>query len=291
MSAAVSAAPAAGRLPRRRRLSRQRRLRPLWTLATAGILVVYLFPVYWMISASFQPGVTEVNATWFPSHPGVSGYSAALSSGGGAGLRTSLIIAVGSVVVTLLVSVPAAYALSQLRSRAVGVALILILVAQMIPSIVLANAFYTMFNGWGLLNSYLGLIIANATSAVPFAIVLLRSFMLRMDHDVVEAAAIDGLGPVGVLIRIVVPLSRNSVITTAVFAFLFAWGDLLFGLTLTTHTQLQPVTLFIYGLVGSPITSWATVMASSLMASLPALLVILAAQRYVRDGIAAGSGK
>jgi multiple sugar transport system permease protein len=192
---------------------------------------------------------------------------------------------------TLLVSVPAAYALSRLRSRAVGAALILLLLAQMIPIIVLANSFYAMFNGWGLLNSYAGLILADATLGVPFTVVLMRSFMLRLDSDVRQAARLDGAGAIAVLFKIVIPLSRNAIITAAVFTFLFGWGDLLYGLTLVTNDQMYPVTVFIYALPQSQVTSWASVMAASLVASLPALVVILAAQRFVKAGIALGSGR
>jgi len=213
------------------------------------------------------------------------------SNGGLTSLQVSIIVSFGSVILTLLVAVPAAHALSRLRSRAVGFALILLLLAQMIPSIVLADSFYAMFNNWGVLNTYIGLILADATAGVPFAVILLRSFLLRLDTDVIEAATLDGAGPVGVLVRIVIPLARNAIITAAVFTFLFSWGDLLFGLTLVTKDQLYPVTVFIYALTQSQVSSWASVMAASLIASLPALVVILGAQRFVKAGIAVGGGR
>ncbi|MFT4306954.1 MAG: carbohydrate ABC transporter permease [Microbacterium sp.] len=262
-----------------------------WTLLTVAILAVYLFPVYLMLSASFQPDVTSATVQWIPTSPGVEGYTSVFDSGGLERLRVSLIVAAGSVLVTLVVATPAAYALSRLRSRAVGTALVLLLLAQMIPSIVLANSFYAMFNAWGILNSYAGLILANATAGVPFAVILMRSFMLRLDHEIVEASTLDGLGPVGSFLRVVVPLSRNAIITAAVFTFLFAWGDLLFGLTLVTKGDMYPVTVFIYSLTNSQFNTWASVMAASLIASVPALIVIFAAQRYVKAGIAAGGTK
>ncbi|WOF22785.1 carbohydrate ABC transporter permease [Microbacterium betulae] len=266
-----------------------------WTLIAAALLVVYLFPVYWMLSASFQPSANSASVRWVPESLDPAGYARALE-GAGTSLRTSLIVAVGTALVTLVIAVPAAYALSRLRSRAVGVALVLVLVAQMIPGIVLANAFYAMFNRWGLLNSLLGLILANATNAVPFAVILIRSFMLHLDHDVVEAATLDGLGAVGTLVRIVVPLSRNAVITAAIFAFLFSWSDLLFGLTLTTQAASEPVIMYIYRTIEAATTSgqdarWSTVMATSIITSLPAFVLLIVAQRYVKAGIAVGSGK
>lgn len=260
------------------------------TALSVAILVVYLFPIYFMISASLQPGVTSANVEWVPASPSLDSYSTVFEDGLQS-LLVSVIVALGSVVLTLVVAIPASYALSRARSRAVDVALVLLLLAQMIPSIVLANSFYAMFNSWGILNSYVGLILADSTAGVPFAVIVLRAFMMRLDHDVVEAGKLDGLGPLGSLVRIVMPLSRNAIITAAVFTFLFSWGDLLFGLTLVTQDSMYPMTVFVYALTSSQVTSWAAVMAASLVASVPALIVVFAAQRYVRAGIAVGGGR
>ncbi|MFK4759512.1 carbohydrate ABC transporter permease [Microbacterium sp. ZW T5_45] len=262
-----------------------------WTALTVAILIVYLFPVYWMLSASLQPEANSTDTAWIPPAPSLGGYEQAFADGGLDGLRVSIITAIGSVLLTLIVAVPAAYSLSRLRSRAVSLGLIILLLAQMIPSIVLANSFYAMFNTWGALNSYIGLILANATAGIPFAIILLRSFMLRLDTEVIEASTLDGLGPIGSLWRIVVPLSRNAIITAGVFTFLFAWGDLLFGLTLVTQRDMYPVTVLIYSLANSNMNTWAATMGASLVASLPALVLVLAAQRYVKEGVIAGSGR
>jgi multiple sugar transport system permease protein len=262
-----------------------------WTILTVAILIVYLFPVYWMVSASLQPGANSTDTEWIPSKAAIDGYVDAFENGGLEGLRVSLITAFGSVLLTLIVAVPAAYALSRLRSRSVSLGLVLLLLAQMIPSIVLANSFYAMFNTWGVLNSYIGLILANSTAGIPFAIILLRSFMLRLDTEVIEASTLDGLGPLGSLWRVVVPLSRNAIITAGVFTFLFSWGDLLFGLTLVTKTDMYPVTVFIYALANPNLNTWAATMAASLIASLPALVLVLAAQRYVKEGVITGSGR
>ncbi len=271
--------------------ARRRRRGWWWTALTIVLLVVYLFPVYWMVSASLQPGANSADTQWWPSSPRLDGYASALESGGLESLRVSIIVALGSVVLTLLVAIPAAYSLSRLRSRAVSVGLLLLLLAQMIPSVVLSNSFYAMFNTWGVLNSYVGLILANSTAGIPFAIILLRSFLLRLDTEVIEAATLDGLGPLGTLRRIVVPLSGGAIITAGVFTFLFSWGDLLFGLTLVTKTDMYPVTVFIYALSNSNLNTWAATMAASLVASLPALALILAAQRYIKEGAVAGSGR
>lgn len=285
-SATATAEPAVAPIAERRR-----RRGWTWTIVTVVVLAVYLFPVYWMISASLQPSANSADTAWFPVSPGLGGFEQALDDAGIGGLRVSILVSLGSVLVTLLVAVPAAYALSRLRSRAVSIALILLLLAQMIPSVVLATSFYAMFNSWGLLNTFIGLILANATAGVPFAVIVMRAFMLRLDPEVIEAATVDGLGPIGTLWRIVVPLSRNAIVTAGVFAFLFSWGDLLFGLTLVNRNEMYPMSVLILALANSNLNTWAATMAASLIASVPALVVILAAQRHVKAGLSAGAGR
>ncbi|MFT4050710.1 MAG: carbohydrate ABC transporter permease [Microbacterium sp.] len=262
-----------------------------WTIVTVVLLVMFLFPLWLMASASLQPGVTSASVQWIPLTPSFEAFGAAFSAGGAAGLKVSLIVSVGTVLLTLFVSVPASYALSRLRSRAVSVSLTLLLLAQMIPGVVLTLSFYSMFNSAGLLNSYLGLILANSTASIPFAIILMRAFMGGLQEEVIEAAQLDGAGPVRNLWSIIVPMSRNAIITSAVFTFLFSWGDLLFGLTLVTKSEMFPMTVVIYNMTGSQLNTWASVMAASLVASLPALIVIFSLQRYVKTGLAAGTGK
>lgn len=263
----------------------------LWTALAVAFLVLFLFPLWLMLSASFQPGVTSANVQWVPTTPSIDGYVAAFGAGGANGLMVSLVVSFCSVVLTLLIAVPAAYGLSRIRSRGASVALTLLLVAQMIPGVVLTLSFYAMFSNWGLLNTYAGLILANCTGSIPFAVILMRAFMQSLEPEIIEAAELDGLGPLGNLWRMVVPMSRNAIITAAVFTFLFTWGDLLFGLTLVTRTELFPMTVVIYNMTGSQLNTWASVMAASLVASIPAFLVVFALQRYVKAGLTAGAGR
>ena len=166
---------------------------------------------------------------------------------------------------------PAAYALAHFRIRRAGVVLLAILVSQMVPGIVLANALYTAYNDVGLLNSIWGLILADSTAGVPFAMLILRAFMQSIPTEVIEAAYVDGAGPVRTFFAIVLPLSRNALVSAGLFTFLFAWGDFLFALTLTTSDHVRPVTLGIYTYIGAYVHDWSSVMATAVLASLPAL--------------------
>lgn len=254
------------------------------------LLAVMLFPVYWMLNASLQKSGNTLNATFLPLDPSFEGYQRAIQDQSG-NLLTSLLIAVGTVVLTLLVSSPAAYALAQFRFRWVGIALLAILLSQMIPGIVIANALYTAYEGLGLLNSIPGLIIANSTSAIPFAILIMRSFMLGIPASIVEAARVDGAGLLRSFVSIVVPISRNSLITAALFTFLFAWSDFLFALTLTTTDRIRPVTLGIYQYLGANVSTWNAVMATAVLSAIPAIVLLVFAQKYIAAGAMGGAIK
>jgi multiple sugar transport system permease protein len=262
----------------------------LRTAIAIGLLVLMLFPLYWMVNASFQASGNTLNASLIPTDPSLAGYEIALRDQG-RNLVTSMIIASGTVVLTLLIATPAAYALAQFRFQWVGIALLLILITQMIPGIVIANGLYSMYESLGLLNSIPGLILANATAAIPFAILIMRSFMLGVPASIVEAARVDGAGLFRSFISIVVPIARNSLITAGLFTFLFAWGDFLFALTLTTKGDVRPVTLGIYTYLGAQVQNWGPVMATATLSAIPAIILLVIAQKYIAAGATGGAVK
>jgi multiple sugar transport system permease protein len=260
------------------------------TIIGVAILAVLLFPLYWMLNVSLQHSSGAVATPWLPTDISFHGYAKALHDQGGH-LRTSLVIAIGSVIFSLLIAAPAAYALAQFRVRGTSVVLLLILVSQMVPNIVVANALYGAYSNLGLLNSLWGLIVADSSLGIPFAMLVLHAFMRSIPPSVIEAAQLDGAGPIRVFVSIVLPLCRNALITAALFCFLFAWGDFLFALTLTTTADVRPVTLGLYTYVGAFVADWSSVMATAVMASIPAVVLLVIAQRYVAAGTTAGAVK
>jgi multiple sugar transport system permease protein len=161
----------------------------------------------------------------------------------------------------------------------------------MIPGIVIANALYSAYQDLHLINSIPGLVIANAANSVPFGILILRSFMLGLPPSLVEAARVDGCGHFRAFMAIVVPVSRNALITVGLFSFLFAWSDFIFALTLTSNGKVQPITLGIYTYLGQHITNWNAVMAAAVLASIPAIVLLIVAQKYIAAGATAGAIK
>lgn len=263
-----------------------------WVLSGVGILIlaVMLFPVYWMINISLQPAGPAIEAAWFPIHAQLGGYAQAIADQGGA-LVTSLAIALGSVVVSLLIATPASYALAQFTVKGVGAVLFGILISQMIPGIVVANALYAAYNDLGLLNTIPGLILADSTAGVPFAILIMRAFMQNIPPSIIEAAKVDGAGNFRAFRSVVVPISANALITAGLFTFLFTWSDFLFALTLTTTGDVRPITLGIYNYIGTFTADWSTVMAAAVMASIPAIVLLLVAQKFIAAGATGGAVK
>ncbi len=256
----------------------------------AVLLMVFLFPIYWMVNVSLQPGASAVGASWFPVHASVDSYVEAFSTQL-PHLMTSLMVAVGAVVISLAIATPGAYALARYRVPGASAVLLVILLTQMIPGIVIANALYGTYTDLGLLNSVPGLILADASLGIPFAMLLLQPAMKAIPLSIIEAAEVDGAGSLRTFLQIVTPISRNTIVTAGLFSFLYAWGDFLFALTLTTTEDVRPVTLSLYTYLGGHVQDWGSVMATSVMASVPAIILLVIAQRFISAGISAGSVK
>lgn len=267
--------------------------RPWWkTFLGVFFTAVMLFPVYWMFNVSLTRtrDMRSSPPHWFPSDPTLDGYRNVFSEQL-PNLGTSIMIGLGCVLVTLVVAAPAGYALAKLNVRGAGGINFLLLVAQMIPSVVMAMGFYAIYVRLGLLNTVWGLIIANSTIAVPFGVLLFTAFMSGIPKELMQAATIDGAGTWRVFRSIVLPLSRNSVLTVSLFAFLWAWSDFIFASTLNRNGNLIPITLGIYRYIGNNTTEWNSIMATAVVASIPAAILIVVAQRYVAAGVTAGAVK
>jgi multiple sugar transport system permease protein len=258
-------------------------------------VAIMLFPLYWMINASLQTNaqIALPSPRWVPFGGTLDGYRDALRLGG-EHLATSLAVAGGTTLLTLLVAAPGAYAIAVLRARGARAVILFLLVAQLIPGIVMANALYRIFRPLGLLNSVQGLILADTTLAVPFAVLILRAFMASIPRELMEASTIDGASRWRTLISIVLPLSRNALITSGLFAFLFAWGDFLFASTLNLGAEhATPISVALYNFIGAGVntTSWNAVMATGVLASAPAAVLLVVAQRYIAAGVTSGAVK
>jgi len=271
------------------RAVRTRRLR---TATGVVLTAVMLFPVYWMINVSLTPTRDMRHDPPFlvPVHATLDGYRTVLDQQLPY-LWTSLVVGLATVALTLLVSAPAGYSLAKLRARggsALGFAL---LMAQMIPGIIMGIGFYAILLNLGYLNTLPGLILADSTIAVPFGVLLFTSFMRGIPDELLQAARVDGAGHLRTFLSVVLPVSRNAVVTVSLFSFLWAWSDFIFATTLDSGGDHQPITLGIYHYIGNNNQEWNAIMATAVVASVPAAVLLVLAQRFVAAGVTGGAVK
>jgi multiple sugar transport system permease protein len=269
------------------------RKRPWWKTVVGVILTaVMLFPVYWMINVSLTPArnMRKSPPNLIPIDATLDGYRRVMEQQLPF-LGTSLVIGVGTVLLTLVLAAPAAYSLAKLRPRGGSALSFVLLIAQMIPAIIMAMGFYAIYLNLGLLNSIPGLILADSTIAVPFGVLIFTAFMSSIPDELIQAAKIDGASVWRTFISIVLPVSRNSVVTVSLFAFLWSWSDFIFATTLDGGGDFQPITLGIYRYIGNNNQEWNAIMATAVVASIPAAVLLLVAQRYVAAGVTAGAVK
>ncbi|MBO4160391.1 carbohydrate ABC transporter permease [Micromonospora antibiotica] len=251
-----------------------------------------LFPVYWMINVSFTRD-RDMRASpphLFPVDGTVEGYRAVFDQQLPY-LGTSFLVGLGTVALTVALSAPAGYALAKLRPPGGRALSFLLLTAQMIPGIIMAMGFYASYLELGILNTLPGLILADSTLAVPFGVLIFTAFMSGVPDELLQAAVVDGAGRLRTFWSVVLPLSRNAVVTVSLFAFLWAWSDFVFASTLAGGGGHQPITLGIYRYIGNNNQQWNAIMATAVVASVPAAVLLVLAQRYVSTGITAGAVK
>ncbi len=265
-----------------------------WPTTTIGLILtaLMLFPIYWMINVSFtrDTNMRKTPPDLIPLHPTLAGYRAVLDQQLPY-LTTSLAVGLGTVALTLVLSAPAGYALAKLRPHGGTALSFILLIAQMIPSIIMAMGFYAIYLSLGVLNTIPGLIVADSTIAVPFGVLIFTAFMTGIPDDLIHAATTDGAGTLRTFTSIVLPVSRNAIVTVSLFTFLWAWSDFIFASTLDQGGTHQPITLGIYHYIGNNNQQWNAIMATAVIASIPATALLIIAQRYVAAGITSGAIK
>jgi len=263
------------------------------TLVGILIVIVFLFPVFWMVSTSLKSpaAIFATPPTLIPTPLVLDAYRDAVA-GDPAVVRaigTSLVISVGTMLLTLVLAAPAAYGLARLRLPGGALVLLLLLITQLLPSVVIAGPLFVLFTRLHLVNSYQALILADTTLTLPFAVIVLRHFFLSVPRDLEAAALVDGATRWGSFFRITLPLVRAGLVTVAAFSFLFAWGEFVFALSLTTSEDFQPVTVALNRLIGQYGTQWNSLMAISTTVALPIIAVFAGLQRFIVGGLTTGA--
>lgn len=264
-------------------------------LGIAAILVVLLFPVYWMINCSLMPtssivatppafwpqNLTFRNFTQIFLHADYIGY-----------FKNSFIVAFGTVAVVLLVTIPSSYALSRYQFPGKHFILSAISSVQMFPVVVILVTLYGFYNAWGMLDTYRGLILADTTFALPLAITMLKSYFDTLPKSLDEAARIDGAGRLHVMVMILMPLVVPGLVAVAIYTFLNAWDDYLMSLTIMKDNSMRTLPVGIaQSFLGEYSNDYGGLMAFAVAGSLPIILLFVFFQKYLVSGMTAGAVK
>ena len=242
-------------------------------LLGAVIFIIFIFPLYWMVVTALktQVEIFEIPTPLWPRNLTLEAFQDQLSASSDTlrGFKNSAIIAVGATVISTVLAIPAAYGLARFRFKAKKALILFFLITQMLPSTLVLTSLYIMFSGAKLLNTYWAPILADATLGIPFSIIILRTYFLSIPKELDEAANIDGCGYWQSFFRIMLPIARPGVVVAAVFSFVYAWGDLIYGITFITDPNMRPITSSIYNYVQQYQTLWNSTMAFGIIAISP----------------------
>ncbi len=277
---------------RRRRPINKGKLLAWLTIVLVGAFA--LLPVYWMFVTAVRPAsevfqfppkllptsVTLDHFQSFVSDPKLLGY-----------LLNSVIVSVATAVLTLAVATYTAYSFSKFRYRGRSYLMYLVLASQMFPHALLLITLYLLFNAFGLLNSYLGLVLSFTAFTMPLCIWMLKGVFDTIPDAMIEQAKVDGAGRFTIIHRIVLPVAAPGVVAAGLFAFIRGWNDFIFALTLAGPDKqtLPPGLVNTY--VGEFQTAWPALMAASLIVSVPVIVGFVSLQRYLVAGLAGGAVK
>ncbi|OPZ63887.1 MAG: Inner membrane ABC transporter permease protein YcjP [Firmicutes bacterium ADurb.Bin506] len=275
-------------------------------LAVALVVFCVLAPYGWMVSGSFKEilelqasdvTVPEQVPTWIPRNPTLRNYrDVNRVVPMFRYFKHSIVISVGSMIVSSLLSLMAAYALSRFRFRGREVYTVSVLATQMLPGILFLIPYYLVFTtisrstGLPLRDTYWGMIFTYTSFALPFSIVMLRSYLNGIPLEIDEQAMIDGCTRGGALWRVVVPLATPGIVAVAIYSFIMAWNEVLFASVLTGRAT-RTVAVGIMDFVTTSRANWGGMMAACVVISIPVLVLFTAMQRYIVEGLIAGATK
>ncbi|MBE3571759.1 MAG: carbohydrate ABC transporter permease [Moorella humiferrea] len=271
-----------------------------WTLTIWGTVIVILgwslFPIYWMLATSLKTNmdVFKVPPDFWPLKPTLENYTALTTgiSPIGRFFFNSLITALLTVLITIVLATLAGYALSRLKFRFRDQILVSVLVTQMFPLVVMLAPLYLLYVKAHLLNTYTGMVIAFTSFALPFGIWMIKGFIDSVPVEIEQAAMVDGCSRLKAMWTVVLPLTIPGIVATGIFAFLDAWNNLLFPLTLTNDIMMKTLPAgMVLAFTGQFKHDWSGMMAASFITTLPVLILFVLLQRYLVEGLTGGAVK
>lgn len=262
----------------------------------AGILlVILLFPVFWMIVSSVQPNsyLMSMPPHFIPKEIQFESYLKIFSNAQYIKyFRNSVITGLGTVLLTLTLSIPAGYAFARFNFPGSNAIRTAIMSVQMFPVVVILISLYTFYFDWGMLDTYRGLILAHSVFCLPLAVSLMTSFFYTVPKELDESAQIDGAGRFRILIQIVTPLTKPGMVAVATYTFLQSWDDFLMSLIIMQDMNMRTLPVGIaQSFLGEYAHDYASMMAFAVVGSIPIVLIFLFLQKEMVEGMTAGAVK
>ncbi|NCB65546.1 MAG: carbohydrate ABC transporter permease [Bacilli bacterium] len=261
------------------------------------VLIWILFtiaPLYWLLSSTFKPTAEAIGypPTLFPKQPTLQNFSILFNSTrfNFDSYRHSLIISIGSMLISISVAVFAGYGLSRIRFKGKGAIMTGILLFQMVPILATLIPLYQIYARYGLYNTHLGLMLIYATQTAPMNTWLLKGYFDTIPYAIEEAAQIDGLSRTQTLFRIALPIAAPGLSASAIFAFFRAWNEYMVAMTMTS--TVRPYTVELYRFIGEQgDVDWSLLGTAALIAVLPVFILFSFFQKYFIIGMSGGAIK
>lgn len=276
-------------------MKKNNRSKVLLFLAGGIVFLIFIFPLYWMLVTALktQVEIFSIPTPLWPENLTFDAFAKQLSASGDTlrGFKNSLIISCGATVISTVLAIPASYGLARFRFGARKALVLFFLITQMLPSTLVLTSLYIMFSKLGLLNTYMAPILADATLGIPFSIIILRTYFVSIPKELDEAAKIDGCSHLSAFVKSMLPIAKPGIVVAAVFSFVYAWGDLIYGITFITNPNMRPITSSIYNYVQQYQTLWNSTMAFGIIAITPVVLIFIFMQKYIVSGLTNGAVK
>ncbi|RAI04471.1 sugar ABC transporter permease [Acuticoccus sediminis] len=257
------------------------------------IAVVALFPFYYAVVSSFTPP-SELFAVHLLPQPTLENYRAVFRDQPFArNILNSVVVAFAVVAIALALGVTAAFALARVAFRGRTLLLMTILAVSMFPQVAVLSGMFELVRWLGIYNTLSSLVLANLILTLPFTVWVLTTFMRQLPRELEDAAYVDGASPIEVIVRVFLPLLWPAMVTTGLLSFIVAWNEFLFALTFTLSNEVRTVPVAIALLSGSSgyELPWGSIMAASVVVTVPLIVLVLVFQGKIVGGLAAGAVK
>ncbi|MEY3613816.1 MAG: Trehalose transport system permease protein SugB [Pseudomonadota bacterium] len=264
-------------------------------LISAIVVILSVYPFVYAISTSLKTGTALFSTELIPSNADLRNYVALFEGVQpfGKSLLNSIMVAVLTVGFAMLMGVTAAYALGRIRFKGKGLLLVCILGVSMFPQVAVLSGMFELIQSLGLYNRALGLVLPYTIFTLPFTVWILTTFMRELPGELEEAAIMDGCGPLRIIFQVFMPLLWPALVSTGLLAFIGAWNEFMFALTFVVNDTERTVPVAISLIAGATAFEipWGTIMAGSVIVTVPLLLLVFFFQKRIVSGLTAGAVK